>query len=427
MSTKDEKSTLFDSFESSLTKTSVLAYFLVGILTTLFFIEAFRAFVPGIYAALFHVVFQDPGWVGSLMTILALLLIFVPLFTNKLCKHFGQNKIYLLSIIVIAIARVLIACHLASLIETILAGLIIAFYGIFASIFLKRLVQNDLGMPLKAKVSIFTIVLIASFLLDMLIRSIGFSSDITLLPFHLNPDLWSTLQYLWLIVQIPLSLILIGVTLKTAPTIFPEPSTERPTELRNTPWILNALGLGMLLFLLFNVFLYTNSIAEYTGTSYLILNPILIGAVILVLLYLLFAPRTFIYQLRINICFNIILVLALAAFLFLGTTWSYPTAILTTLAVGIMFLNAHLLVTNASIMRKEGNQLKVLSKVFSYSFLFYVIMTVFHVFTTDYAFTIPAFAGLGPLFLFIGGLVLALTTILAHLQLNKFSGGDASK
>jgi hypothetical protein len=52
-------------------------------------------------------------------------------------------------------------------------------------------------------------------------------------------------------------------------------------------------------------------------------------------------------------------------------------------------------------------------------------MTVFHIFSTDYAFTISAFAGLGPLFLFIGGVVLALTTILAQLQLKKYEEGGA--
>jgi MFS family permease len=280
MPTDKEKSTLFDTFESSFTQTgSTLAYFLVPILTTLFFIEAFRAFVPGIYAALFHVVFQDPGWIGSLMTILALLFIFVPLFTNKLCKHFGQNRIYLLSIVVIAVARVLIACHLGSLIDTILAGLIIAFYGIFASIFLKRLVKNDLGMELKAKVSIFTVAFIATFLLDMLIRSIGLSADITLLTPHINPEIWYTIQYIWLAVQVPLSIILIGVTLKTKSHVFPDDLSEEVDEQRNEPWVLNAAGLGMFLFLLFHVFLYANGIAEYTDTSYLILNPMLIAAV----------------------------------------------------------------------------------------------------------------------------------------------------
>ena len=126
---------------------------------------------------------------------------------------------------------------------------------------------------------------------------------------------------------------------------------------------------------------------------------------------------------KINLCFNIIMILALAAFLFLNATWSYAIATLVSLSIAIIFLNSQLLITNASISGKKGNQLKSLSKLFSYGFLFFVIMTILHVFSTDYAFTISAFEGLGPLILFIGSCILTLTTILANFQLNKFEKG----
>ncbi|MFX1297461.1 MAG: hypothetical protein ACFFD2_21745, partial [Promethearchaeota archaeon] len=191
MTSKNENLSLFDKLEKIfLQNGSIVAHFLVPILVTLFFIEAFRTLVPGIYAALFHVVFADPGWVGSLMTILTLLFVLVPLFTNKLSKLLGQKKLYLISIAIIAIIRILIACNLSSLIETILAGIIIAFYGIFASLFLKRVVQDDRAIDLKAKISIFSIVFIASFLIDMVLRTIGFSTDISLITIHLDPTMY---------------------------------------------------------------------------------------------------------------------------------------------------------------------------------------------------------------------------------------------
>jgi hypothetical protein len=426
MSDINEKTTLFDTLETSLkNKGDLYAYIIVPILATLMFIEAFRAFVPGIYAAMFHVVFQDPGWIGSLMTLLTLILLFIPLFTSRLCKHFGQKKIYLISILGIAIMRLIMAFHLSALLQTVLAGLIIAFYGFFISIFLKRLVQNDLGMGLKAKISIFSITFITAFLIDMVLRTIGFSSDISLVSIHLNPETWYILQYIWLIAQVPLSLLLIWFSFRTQTVTFPDGSPTQFEDKRNEPWVLNATGFGMFLFLLFNVFLYPNAIAEYTNTNYAIINPLLIGALTLVLLYLLFGKMKLLYTFKINICFNLILILALGGFLFLGITWGYPTAILMTLAISIIFLDLHLLATNASTTPKKGNQLKSLSKFFSYGSLFYVIMTVFHVFSTDYAFTITAFAGLGPLILFIGGCLLVLTTLLAHLQLNKFNQGGA--
>ncbi|NVM31961.1 MAG: hypothetical protein HWN65_24185, partial [Candidatus Helarchaeota archaeon] len=322
--------------------------------------------------------------------------------------------------------RLIIATHPSSLVETILAGLLIACYGIYISIFLKGLVQNQMGIDIKAKISIFSIAFIGAFLIDMMLRTIGFSSDITLITIHLNPEMWYTLQYLWLVVQIPLSLLLIWFAFRSKSAVFPEEKVKEAEDLRNEPWVLNAGGLGMFFFLMFNLFLYPSAIAEYTNTDYTIINPIMIGGITLILIYLLFGKEKIIYNIKINTCFNLILLLALAAFLFLGTTWSYPIAIFMALSMTIMFLNVHLLVTNMSTTRKKGVQIKQFSKLISYGLLFLILMTFLHDFTTDYAFIISAFQGLGPLLLFIAGCILAFTTILAHYQFNKFEKGRSS-
>ncbi|NVM55831.1 MAG: hypothetical protein HWN66_19180 [Candidatus Helarchaeota archaeon] len=422
MANENENSTLFDTLETS-KNGSIIAHLFIPMMATLFFIQAFRAYVPGLYIAMFHVVFQDPGWIGSFFTVLTILFFIIPLFTNKLCKRFGQEKIYLISIVIVAIARLLIAAHLPSLAENILAALVVAFYGIYFSIFLKRLVQNDMGMELKAKMSIFSVTFIAAFLLDSVFRTIGYSSDISLITIHLNPALWYILQYIWLAVQVPLSLLLIWFSFRSRTEIFPEEKVEETEAMRNEPWVLNAGGFGMFFFLIFNVFLYPNAIAEYTNTEYAIINPIMTGAIILALVYLLFGKEKSIYNIEINICFNIILLLALAAVLFLGTTWPYLTASFMSLSIAVMFLNTHVLITNMRTPRKKGNLLKQFSKLMSYGVLFFILMTFLHAFTTDYAFTISAFQGLGPLILFIGGCIFTLTTLLAHMQLNKFEKG----
>jgi MFS family permease len=369
---------------------------------------------------MFHVVFGDPGWIGSMLILLTLLFFFIPLFTNVLCKKFGHKKVYLIAIIIIALVRLIIAFHLHAAIETVLAGIIIAFYGIFISIFLRRLVQNELNIDLKAKVSIFSLLFIGAFLVDSIFRTVGSSLDISLTTPHLNPELWSSLQYLWLIVQIPLSALLIWFALRSSTVIIPQEQVTEAKELRNGPWILNALGLGMFFFLIFNVFLYPNAIAQYTNTAYAVINPVLTASFILILLYFLFAKTSFIYNIKINLCFNLILLLALASFLFLPTA-SYLTAILMALSVAIMFLDMHLLIVNMSTTRKPGSQF---SKLITYGLLFLILMTFAHDFSTDHAFTIAAFQGLGPLILFIGGCLLTTMTLLAHIQLNQFEKGS---
>ncbi len=423
MSEKTKKKNLFDTLNLSLTKRNdLIAYLIVPLIATLFFIESFRTYVPGVYIAMFHVVFGDPGWIGSLLILVTLFFFFIPLFTNVLCKKFGQKKLYVMSIIIIALVRLIIAFHLHSAVETVLSGVIIAFYGIFISIFLKRLVQNELKIDLKAKVSIFSLLFIGAFLVDSVLRTIGSSLDISLATLHLNPELWSSLQYLWLIVQVPLSALLIWFSLRTSTVIIPQEQSADAKELRNEPWVLNAFGLGIFFFLIFNLFLYPNAIAQYTNTSYAIINPVLTASFILILLYLLFAKTSFIYNIKINLCFNLILLLALASFLFLANS-SYLTAILMALSVAIMFLNLHLLIVNMSTTRKPGIQISQFSKLITYGLLFLILMTFIHDFTTDHAFTIAAFQGLGPLILFIGGCLFTVMTLLAHIQLNQFEKG----
>ncbi|MHA1266643.1 MAG: hypothetical protein ACTSRS_15515 [Candidatus Helarchaeota archaeon] len=412
MTSNNEKKSLFDQYKSA--ELQSIPYLLVPIILTLFFIQAFRAYVPGIYIAMFHVVFQDPGWVGALLTLLTLLIFFVPLFTNKLSKKIGQKNLYLIAVLSIAILRLIIAIKVPSLVETVLAALLVAFYGIFASIFLKRLVSNEMGLNLKAKVSLFSIAFVIAFLLDMTLRTLGFSSDISLITIHLDPASWYTLQYVWLVVQVPLSLMVIWFAMRSSSVLFPSEPSEPSEELRNEPWVLNAGGVGMVLFLLFNVLLYPSVIAEYTDLDTAFLNPIMIGAFILILLYLLFSSEILIFQFRSNFMLNILLLLAFALFFYMNSSISVF------IILAIMFIDVDLFIVNMSTQRKKGNQIKQFSKLFSYGVLFLILMSFLHDFSTDHAFTIPAFQGLGPTILFIAGTILVVTAILASFQLKKY-------
>ena len=126
------------------------------------------------------------------------------------------------------------------------------------------------------------------------------------------------------------------------------------------------------------------------------------------------------YNLRSNILLNALLILALAMFLFLGGLLSMFLVII------VLFVNAHLLIVNMSTPRKAGNQLKQFSKLLTYGLVFLVVMTFLHDFTTDHAFTISAFQGLGPIILLLGGCILVITTLLANLQLNKYEEGRSA-
>ncbi|TFG05671.1 MAG: hypothetical protein EU536_01405 [Promethearchaeota archaeon] len=416
MATPEENTTLFNKLDTA--NLDMLSQFIVPLILTLFFIQAFRAYVPGIYIAMFHVVFQDPGWIGSLLTLLTLALFFVPLFTNKLCKKFSPKKVYLTSIAGVALLRLLMAAHLPSLVETILAALIVALYGIFASTFLKYLLRSNLKIDLQAKMSLFVLAFIAAFLVDSVFRTLGFSADISLIPLHLNPEAWFTLQYVWLAVQVPLSLLVLWFAVRGMSAIFPETQATETDEMRNEPWVLNAGGLGMILFLLFNVFLYPSVLAEYTGCSYVITNPIMIVGITLAVLYLLFVKENVIYRLTSTLILNILLILCLGVVVFVGML-----SFLVGIIIFVLFVNTSLLIVNMGTRRKKGNQLKQFSKLFCYGTLFLILMSFLHDFSTDHAFTVSAFQGAGPMILFIAGIIAAFTTILANLQLNQYRKG----
>ena len=122
----------FSEIENTLKPKVFYTLFFNLVILSLFFIQALRAYVPGVYIAMFHVVFGH-NIVENLLILLTLVFFVVPALTNTICKKFGIRRVAIYSIYCIAICRLLIAFHFPNIWQTILSGIIIATYGTFIS------------------------------------------------------------------------------------------------------------------------------------------------------------------------------------------------------------------------------------------------------------------------------------------------------
>ena len=420
-------------------KYKIFAFLIVPILMTLFFIQGFRAYVPGLYIAIFHVVFQDPGWIASLFALLTIIILILPAFTNAFCDHLGEQKTFMLSIIMICAARLTMAFHLFSIIETVLSALIISFFGVFITIFIKNLLKSGKITNNKTKISMVTTIIISGFLIDSALLTIGISSDISLVTIHIVPSFWFVTQYLWLVVQAPLSALIIYYSRTTHGIIFEDSKLEekeQPVAEKNNLWPLISLGIGMFLFLAFNLFLYSSAIVEFTTTnfaqqvSYDIINPILIGSMTFALVYVLFNKQKIIFNKIVIIVLNAIITVAMVLFLFIAGRLPYSCysiAILMTVSVAFMFINFHVLLTNISLKSTKYVKVKSISNIFTAGLLFYILFSFLYDFTTDHAFTISTFKSLGPLLMLTCGLIFVGVSIVAIIQIDKINGGGSKK
>ena len=84
----EKKSSLefsFDEIENQLKSKPFYILFFNLVILSLFFIQALRVFLPGVYVALSHVVFYEN--IGENLLILLTLVFFViPALTNTICK-----------------------------------------------------------------------------------------------------------------------------------------------------------------------------------------------------------------------------------------------------------------------------------------------------------------------------------------------------
>jgi len=103
MNENSENSTFMDLLAEKNDSKNLMVMVLVPLLMTLFFIQGLRAYFPILYVQMFHVVFQDEGWMFSLLTLLTIVFFFVPLFALKLSKIMKTEHLIYLSVIVISV------------------------------------------------------------------------------------------------------------------------------------------------------------------------------------------------------------------------------------------------------------------------------------------------------------------------------------
>ncbi|MHA1488707.1 MAG: hypothetical protein ACTSRI_03515 [Promethearchaeota archaeon] len=405
----------FTEIEKKIDSKSLYALIFITIIMSLFFIQALRSYLPGVYVAMFHVVFGHDVFENALI-LLTIIFFVLPALTNTICKKVEKSRVMVYSIYIIAIARLLIAFHLPNLWQTILSGLIITFYGFFLSILLTTWTEEEDQIESNHKIIIIVFCIFCAFLVDYLIRTIGLTEDISLLPPGLIADFWYVTQYIWLFVQIPLTIVCVHYTR----TLFPRFSSKSKQNIDekesiSTIYSLIFIGMGAFWFLQFNIFLYPNIISHYTETNYYFNNVINIVSLIIAVFLILLVKRNILSNVKIVGILNGFMLFSLFLFLFLGTIpiLNYIVVILISISIIVIYLNFYLLFAQMLNINFKWEKLKTISNAIAISFAFYVIFLVLHIFTTDWAYIIEAFKGFGPFIILLVSVIFSISTLIS--------------
>ena len=419
MEKKSDLEFSFDEIKNNLQSKPFYTLFFNLVILSLFFIQALRVFLPGVYVALSHVVFNE-NIAGNLPILLTLVFFVLPALTNTICKKVGIKRVLMASIYVIAICRLLIALHLPNIWQTIFSGITVSVYGMFMSTFLTIWIKDEkIEINSSNKIIFVIFSIMCAFLLDYLIRTIGFSQDISLLPPGLSAEFWYVTQYIWLFIQIPLTIICIYFTRLYFPrfTISSDLDEKNDQDKKSTRYSLIFAGVGAFWFLLFNIFLYPNIISHYTATSYYVNNILSIVALIAFILIISRIKRQTLSNIKIVAILNGVMIVSLCLFLFLGRILTYIAAILVSVSMIIMYLNFYLLFVQMSTINFKWEKVKTISNAFAIGLVFYILFTVLHIFTINWAFIISAFKGLGPIIILLASILLVASTIISiHLN-----------
>ena len=409
--------------EEKLGTKSFIGLAFVTIYINLFFIQALRAFIPGVYVSITHVVFGE-DIIANGMILLALIFFFIPGLTNTICKKVGLNKLMKFSILAIVIFRLLLAFQLPSKLETICAGFIIAFYGFYISTFSTLWLRENDEIKSNHKIIFITLTILSAFLIDYFIRALGLSLDISLLTPGLILD-WNLTQYFWLIFQIPLSGLCIYLIYKHFPRFSSEIKPEKPVEFEyKTLTSLIFVGVGMFFFLQFSLFLYPNVIAQYTATSYYFNNILNIICLMLATCLILFIKIDFFSNLKFSIILNAFMILSLILLFFFPKDLTYVASIFISISLIIMYLNFYLLISRMMKISFKWEKVKTISNGFTIGFAFMVIFDVLHIFTTDWSGTIESFKGLGPIIMLTAGILFSISSFGAIMLKSKKEGSE---
>ncbi|MHA1805018.1 MAG: hypothetical protein ACTSU4_10910 [Promethearchaeota archaeon] len=407
----------FTEFERNIGMRQFYALLLLLITLSLFFFQALRSYVPSVYIAMFYVVFGHEV-VKNFLIMITLIFYLLPAMTNTLCKKFGIEKIMKFSIYFTIVSRLFLAFHLPNLIQVLLSGFIILFYCMFLSTFLTSWMNINLQIESNNKITLVVFSLYCAFLLDYLIRTLGFTADLSLLPPGWLADYWYLTQYLWLVIQVPLTVILFYYTRTSFPTIlftFQEPK-ERNVSL-TTKLSLIFIGMGAIFFLLFNLLLYPNIISHYTNTEYHLNNILNVSALLITVLMILKMKRSYFINMTVMAILNSFWIIILFLFLFLGRLLTYIASVLISISLIFLYLDLYVLFTHMALISFKWEIIKTISNLLAISLAFYVIFLVLHVISTDWAYVLAFMKGMDPIIVFLAGITCSITTLLSiHLQ-----------
>lgn len=405
----------FTEMEKKVGSKSLIALIIINIMISLFFIQSLRGYFPAIRIALFHVVFGQEVLV-NMFSLLALIFLFLPGLTNTICKKIDKGRVMIYSIYIIIIIRLLWAFHLPFNLEAIYSGIIIMFYGFYMSTFLTVWVEEGDNIEANHKIVIIIFSFFSAFLIDYLIRSIGFSQDISLLTPGLIAD-WRITQYFWLTIQIPLSILCIYF----AKIHFPRFSTKNNTIHQeqgkstnlSTIYSLIFTGMGMFLFLQFNLFLYPNGIGQLTDTNYFFNNILNIVSIMIAIYIVLYVKIETISNKVVIGILNCFMILSLCLFFMLGKELTYIASIIISISLIVMYLNFYLLFIQLSRISFKWEKVKTISNNITIGFAFLVLFSFLHAFTTEWAAILAAMKDLGPLIMILAGIIFSISTIYA--------------
>ncbi|MHA2397452.1 MAG: hypothetical protein ACXADU_01015 [Promethearchaeota archaeon] len=411
----------FTELEKKIGSKSLIFLIGINILINLFFIQGLRGFFPALRIALFHVVFGE-AVLENLFSLLALIFLFLPGLTNTICKKIDKRRLMISSIYIIVIVRLLWAFHVPVNLEIIYSGIIIAFYGFYLSTFLTLWSEGSDDTNINHKIVIIIFSVFSAFLIDYLIRTIGFSQDISLSAPGLILD-WRITQFFWLIIQIPLTILCIYYT-KTRFPRFSEVNNTSPQKMNATKDLrtFNSLifaGIGIFFFLLFNLFLYPSGIGQFTDTNYFFNNVLNIISVMIVIYLLINVKIEVISNKYIIGILNGFMVLSLLLFLTIGKLLSYITSIFISISLVVMYINFYLLFIQLTKISFKWEKLKTISNGLTIGLAFMVLFSFLHAFTTEWAAIITAMKGLGPLIMILAGIVFSVSTIYATIIKSK--------
>ena len=419
----------FEEMEEKMGVKSFYTLLFVLILINLFFIQGLRAFLPGVYVSATHLVWGEDVVINSLILI-TFVFFLLPAFTNKICKKFGRRRVMISSIYIIVLLRIFTAFHSLSIIEIVCSGLIIPFYGFFLSTFLSLWAEQDDKIELSHKLIVVIFSIYCAFLFDYFFRTIGFTQDIAIITPGFGGD-WRITQYFWLLIDIPLSILIIYLTKKYFPRFIAPPKKilfiGEPKQVKTFSKLYSLIfvGVGMFLFLQFNLFLYPNAIAQFTATNYYINNIINLASITIVICIVLFTNTDKISNLKTIGFSNGLMIGSLILFFFFGKILTYIVIILISISLIVMYLNLYFLMFLLSkINCQKWDKLKTISISLTISLLFMLLFSILHILSTEWAFTIQIFKGIGPYIMIIASIIFSITTYLSIKIKSQIEGTE---